>query len=71
MGEHREGRIPEAGYAACRGGPERPAQPTRKPPEALRGDRAGQYSVRANDQWRIWFRWTDVGPADVEITDYH
>jgi len=39
--------------------------------EALRGDRAGQYSVRINDQWRVCFRWTDVGPAHVEITDYH
>ena len=39
--------------------------------EKLAGDRAGQYSVRVNRQWRICFRWTDAGPADVEITDYH
>lgn len=39
--------------------------------EKLRGDRAGQYSVRVNDQWRICFRWSDVGPEDVEIVDYH
>jgi len=39
--------------------------------EALRGDRAGQHSVRVNDQWRICFVWTDAGPADVEICDYH
>jgi proteic killer suppression protein len=39
--------------------------------EALRGDRAGQHSVRINDQYRICFVWTDAGPADVEITDYH
>lgn len=39
--------------------------------EALKGDRLGQYSVRINDQWRICFKWTDGGPADVEIVDYH
>ena len=39
--------------------------------EALRGDRAGQYSIRINAQWRICFRWTDDGPLDVEIVDYH
>jgi proteic killer suppression protein len=39
--------------------------------EKLKGDRAGQHSIRINDQWRICFRWTDAGPEDVEITDYH
>ena len=39
--------------------------------EALRGDRTGQDSVRINDQWRICFRWTDQGPTEVEIVDYH
>ena len=39
--------------------------------EALRGDRAGQYSIRINTQWRICFRWTADGPCDVEIVDYH
>jgi toxin HigB-1 len=39
--------------------------------EALKGDRAGQYSIRINDQWRICFRWTDAGAEDVEIVDYH
>ncbi len=39
--------------------------------EALRGDRAGQHSIRINQQWRICFHWTDAGPADVEIVDYH
>jgi toxin HigB-1 len=39
--------------------------------EKLAGDRAGQYSIRVNEQWRICFRWTDAGPEDVEITDYH
>ena len=39
--------------------------------EALRGDRAGQNSIRINVQWRVCFRWTDDGPCDVEIVDYH
>lgn len=39
--------------------------------EALKGDRKGQHSIRINDQWRICFVWTDVGPIDVEIVDYH
>ena len=39
--------------------------------EKLAGDRAGQYSIRVNQQWRICFRWTDAGPEDVGITDYH
>ena len=39
--------------------------------EALKGDRTGQHSVRINDQWRICFTWTEQGPADVEIVDYH
>lgn len=39
--------------------------------EAMRGSRAGQYSIRINAQWRICFRWTDDGPCDVEIVDYH
>ncbi|MDE0174197.1 MAG: type II toxin-antitoxin system RelE/ParE family toxin [Defluviicoccus sp.] len=39
--------------------------------EALRGDRAGQHSIRINAQWRVCFRWADEGPCDVEIVDYH
>ena len=39
--------------------------------EALRGDRAGQHSIRFNQQWRICFTWTEAGPADVEIVDHH
>lgn len=39
--------------------------------EVLKGDREGQYSIRINDRYRICFRWTEAGPADVEITDYH
>lgn len=39
--------------------------------EALQGDRQGQHSIRVNDQWRFCFVWTDSGPADVELVDYH
>lgn len=39
--------------------------------EPLRGRRAGQYSIRVNDQWRVCFRWTDAGVEGVEIVDYH
>ncbi len=39
--------------------------------EALKGDRSGQHSIRVNDQYRICFRWTQAGPEDVEIVDYH
>lgn len=39
----------------------------RSPP----GDRAGQYSIRVNNQFRVCFRWTEAGPEDVEIVDCH
>lgn len=39
--------------------------------EALKRDRVGQYSIRINDQFRLCFRWTETGPEDVEIVDYH
>jgi toxin HigB-1 len=39
--------------------------------EALKGDRAGQHSIRVNDQFRVCFRWTAAGAEDVEIVDYH
>jgi len=39
--------------------------------EKLKGDRAGQYSIRINDQYRICFDWRDGGAYDVEVTDYH
>lgn len=39
--------------------------------EALKGNRTGQFSIRINDRWRICFGWTDDGPVDVEIVDYH
>jgi toxin HigB-1 len=39
--------------------------------ESLSGDRQGQQSIRINDQYRICFIWTDGGPAEVELVDYH
>ena len=47
----------------------------RSPPgnrlEALSGNRSWQHSIRINDQWRVCFVWTDGGPTNVEIVDYH
>lgn len=47
----------------------------RSPPgnrlDALRGDRTGQHSIRINDQWRVCFVWSEAGPEEVEIVDYH
>jgi proteic killer suppression protein len=47
----------------------------RSPPgnrlEALTKGRAGQHSIRVNDQFRVCFRWTPLGPEDVEVVDYH
>ena len=39
--------------------------------QALKGDRKGQHSIRIDDQFRICFVWTNSGPTDVEIVDYH
>ena len=39
--------------------------------EKLKGDRAGQHSIRVNDQWRVCFRWKDGDAHEVEIVDYH
>jgi len=47
------------------------ASPPQNRLEALKGNRKGQHSIRINDQWRICFRWTMAGPANVEIVDYH
>jgi len=50
-------------------------QDLRTPPgnrlEALKGDRAGQHSIRVNDQYRICFVWTGRDAEDVELVDYH
>ena len=47
------------------------AAPPGNRPEALRGDLAGKHSIQINDQWRIVFRWSENGPEEVEIVDYH
>lgn len=39
--------------------------------ESLKGDRKGQYSIRINAQFRVCFKWTESGPTEVEIVDYH
>ena len=39
--------------------------------EALKGNRAGQHSIRVNSQWRICFRWSDAGAENVQLVDYH
>lgn len=39
--------------------------------EPLKGDRKGQHSIRINDKWRACFVWTEQGPIDVEIVEYH
>jgi len=80
-----ESRITHPGsrisYRATQPPPNGPKHETHshpKPPrrrarrlEALQGSRAGQYSIRVNDQFRLCFRWTAAGPEDVEIVDYH
>lgn len=47
----------------------------RSPPgnrlEPLRGNWLGFYSVRVNDQWRVVFKWSDYGPVEVDVVDYH
>jgi proteic killer suppression protein len=47
----------------------------RSPPgnrlEALKGERKGQFNIRINDQYRLCFRWTNEGPTDLELVDYH
>lgn len=48
-----------------------PRQPPGNRLEALRGDRAGQRSIRVNDQWRLVFTWLTDGPHAAEIVDYH
>jgi proteic killer suppression protein len=45
--------------------------PTGNRLEKLKGDRAGQHSIRVNQQWRVCFRWRDGAAHDVEIVDYH
>ncbi len=39
--------------------------------EALKGDLSGYHSIRINDQWRVVFRWSEAGPLEVKVADYH
>ena len=68
---HYSGGLAEAGDAGRGGDLADLTVPPGNRLEKLAGDRAGQHSIRINRQWRICFRWTDAGPEDVEITDYH
>ena len=80
MPDAQQGNLPKPAQAVESATP-RPMdaaealQDLRIPPgnrlERLVGDRAGQYSIRINDQWRICFRWDRGDAYDVEITDYH
>jgi proteic killer suppression protein len=47
------------------------AEPPGNRLEKLRGNRAGQWSIRINDQWRICFIWNEDGAHEVEVVDYH
>ena len=81
----REGRLPKGvGWANCAKVVARKldmidfasmltdlASPPGNRLEALRGDLKGLHSIRVNDQWRIVFRWTPSGPAEVGVRDYH
>ena len=67
----RQGSSPKADYGGLRRLLEALSSPPGNRLEALKGDFAGKYSIRINDQWRVLFRWTDTGPEDVEIVDYH
>ena len=53
----------------------RSTEDLRSPPgnrlEALAGDLSGYHSIRVNEQWRIVFRWSEAGAAEVKLTDYH
>ena len=68
---HRKHRSSEAGATDAAHTLEFLRSPPGNHLEALKGKRRGQYSIRVNDQFRVCFRWTDEGPADVEIVDYH
>lgn len=62
------GRLQHLHFAAC---PEDLRYPPSNRLEALKGDRAGQWSIRINDQWRVCFRFEGGDAFDVEIVDYH
>jgi proteic killer suppression protein len=67
-GRHPAAGVREAQSDRC-GDAARRSAPARL--EALKGDRAGQWSSRVNDQWRVCFCWLGADADDVEIADYH
>jgi toxin HigB-1 len=67
--EHSVRRTPEVAAIGDREQAKRSSGAARL--EALKRDRAGQHSIRVNDQFRVCFRWTEAGADDVEIVDYH
>jgi Txe/YoeB family toxin of Txe-Axe toxin-antitoxin module len=71
LGERGEGGCQEARYARLCCGVDRSRLAAGHRLEALKGKLAGGHSIRINDQWRVVFRWTDSGPAEVDIRDYH
>jgi toxin HigB-1 len=70
-GESRQGSSPKLTMVDAAAFLEALNSPPGNRLEALKGDLTGKHSSRINDQWRIVFRWTDAGPEDVEIIDYH
>jgi plasmid maintenance system killer protein len=68
---HRDGGHTQAGDVGRSQDPGFLRSPPGNRLEALKGNRAGQWSIRVNDQWRVCFVWTEAGPTDVEIVDYH
>jgi toxin HigB-1 len=68
---HHEGRDPQLTLLDAAQTLEFLRSPPGNRLQALHADRVGQHSIRVNDQFRLCFRWTDAGPEDVEIIDYH
>jgi proteic killer suppression protein len=71
MARHRQDRGAKTRHAGCGADAGPAALDAGQPLEALKGDRAGQFSIRANDRWRLCFVWTEAGPDRVELVDYH
>jgi proteic killer suppression protein len=71
MARHRQDRGAKTRHVGCGADAGPAALAAGQPLEALKGDRAGQFSIRANDRWRLCFVWTEAGPDRVELVDYH
>ena len=66
----RRARLRLQRVAAANALPDLRVPPSHRP-QALRGNREEQHSIRVNDQWRVCFIWTDRGAMEIEVTDYH